>query len=77
MSTSGCAGVEGMPDEEGIALVDELVQFATSAPFRYDHKWRRHDLVIWDNRGLFHTAGDYDRKKHRRLIWRCLIADAE
>jgi taurine dioxygenase len=77
LTTMGCAGVEGMSDEEAIALVDELAAFSTSAPFRYDHNWRARDLVMWDNRGLFHTAGDYDRKVHRRLIWRCLIADAE
>ena len=31
--------------------------------------------VVWDN-GLFHTAGDYDKALHRRLIWRCSIAAA-
>ena len=31
------------------------------------------DLVIWDNRGLFHVAGAWDKVKHRRHIWRCSI----
>lgn len=75
MATTGCAGVEGMSDADGIAFVEELVEWATSAPFRYDHKWRVRDLVMWDNRGLFHVAGEYDRTRHRRLIWRCSIAE--
>ncbi len=75
MATAGCAGVEGMSDDEGIAFVEELVEWATSAPFRYDHKWRVRDLVMWDNRGLFHVAGEYDRTRDRRLIWRCSIAE--
>jgi len=75
MATGGCAGVEGMEDEAGVKLVLDLADFATSAPFRYDHAWRVNDLVIWDNYGLFHVAGEYDKQKHRRLIWRGSIAD--
>jgi len=74
MAGMGCAGVEGMPDAEGVAFVENLIDWATSAPFRYDHAWRKGDLVMWDNYGLFHVAGDYDKAAHRRLIWRCSIA---
>lgn len=75
MATGGCAGVEGMADEAGVKLVLDLADFATSEPFRYDHAWQVNDLVIWDNYGLFHVAGEYDKQKHRRLIWRGSIAD--
>jgi taurine dioxygenase len=74
MAGMGCAGVEGMSDKDGVAFVEGLVEWATSAPFRYDHAWREGDLVMWDNYGLFHIAGDYDKAAHRRLIWRCSIA---
>ena len=74
---SGCAGVSGMSDEDGIKLVNEIVDYATSPRFRYDHPWRLHDLVMWDNRGLFHSAGDYDRATDRRLVHRCSIADPQ
>jgi taurine dioxygenase len=74
---SGCAGVSGMSDEDGIELVGEIVDYATSPQFRYDHPWRLHDLVMWDNRGLFHSAGEYDRATDRRLVHRCSIADAQ
>jgi alpha-ketoglutarate-dependent 2,4-dichlorophenoxyacetate dioxygenase len=42
--------VIGMPAEEGRALVDELITFATQPEFIYRHKWQVGDLVIWDNR---------------------------
>jgi alpha-ketoglutarate-dependent taurine dioxygenase len=30
----------------------------------YTHKWRKGDIVIWDNRCSYHkAAGDYPRKK--------------
>ncbi len=74
LASTGCAGVEGMTDEDGISLVEGLVRHSTSAPFRYDHKWAENDLVIWDNRGLFHHAGEYDRATERRLMWRGSIA---
>ncbi|MEQ8965602.1 MAG: TauD/TfdA family dioxygenase [Azospirillaceae bacterium] len=75
VATMGCAGVEGMSDEDGIALVNELTDYATSGPFRYDHQWRKRDLLLWDNRGLFHAAGEYDRASQKRLIWRGSIAE--
>ena len=74
MAGMGCAGVDGMSDDDGVAFVEKLVEWATSAPFRYDHAWRKGDLVMWDNYGLFHIAGDYDKSAHRRLIWRCSVA---
>lgn len=72
---SGGAGVEGMSDEDGLKLIREIVEYATGPRFRYDHAWRVRDLVMWDNRGLFHTAGDYDRTADRRLVHRCSISD--
>jgi taurine dioxygenase len=29
--------------------------------------------VLWDNRTLIHTATEYDRERHRRLIWRTSV----
>lgn len=75
MATGGCAGIVGKENEEGVQFVLDLSDWATSAPFRYDHAWRKNDLLIWDNYGLFHVAGEYDKTKYRRLIWRGSIAD--
>jgi alpha-ketoglutarate-dependent 2,4-dichlorophenoxyacetate dioxygenase len=40
----------GMPEPEGRALIEELIAHATQRQFVYTHRWRVHDLVIWDNR---------------------------
>ena len=49
----------------------------TIARFQYTLKWQPNDLLIWDNRGLIHTATDYDRKNSRRLIWRTSVEGEE
>lgn len=74
LASTGCVGIEGMEEDEGLALVDNLVSHCIQPEFRYDHKWKPRDLVMWDNRGLFHRAGEYDRGKERRLMWRGSVA---
>ena len=63
----------GMPDDEGRALIDELVAFATQRRFVYTHRWRARDLVMWDNRCTMHFAeGGYDG--HLRVMHRTTVA---
>ena len=71
--TLSVEGFEGMTPEAGLKLMADLVEYATGERFRYAHKWRLHDLVIWDNRGLLHVASPYDKAKYRRLIHRMSI----
>jgi taurine dioxygenase len=34
----------------------------------YRHKWRKGDMVIWDNRSVLHQAtSDYDMNEYRYL----------
>src|ERR1051326_5760187 len=40
----------GLPEAEGRALIDGLLAHATQRQFVYTHRWRLHDLVIWDDR---------------------------
>jgi taurine dioxygenase len=72
-SRDGCAGVHGMPEDEGLTLIRGLVQRIIDSPFTYAHRWEARDLVIWDNRGLIHTATDYDMENDRRLIYRTSV----
>ena len=48
--------IEGMPVEEGRALVAELIEWCTRPEYVYRHRWRQHDLVMWDNRCALHRA---------------------
>jgi alpha-ketoglutarate-dependent 2,4-dichlorophenoxyacetate dioxygenase len=47
---SHIGSIIGMGREQAHALVDELVAHATQRQFVYTHRWRLHDLVMWDDR---------------------------
>ena len=56
----------GMTPEESRPLIDFLCEQATRPENVYRHRWRRHDLVMWDNRAAMHYAvRDYDEKQVR------------
>ena len=60
----------GMPVEDGRRLAESLVEWCTRPEYVYRHAWRRHDLVMWDNRCTMHNAiNDYHgyRRRMRRL----------
>jgi taurine dioxygenase len=66
-------GVADMLDEEAQPLLDQLFAIMLEPRFRYRHKWRDGDLVMWDNRCLNHQAcGGYSlpdiRRMHRATI---------
>ena len=62
-----------MSDGELSGLLKELFEKATRPDNIYSHKWRPKDLVIWDNRGLLHTATNYDKVKYRRITHRLSV----
>lgn len=65
--------VIGMPFEESDSFIKSLHAKATAPGRVYAHKWRPGDIVMWDNRGLIHTASEYDMERYRRLIWRITV----
>lgn len=55
------------------ALINELVAFSISDRFVYRHKWRKGDLVLWDNWASQHLAiADYALPQ-RRLLHRTTV----
>jgi alpha-ketoglutarate-dependent 2,4-dichlorophenoxyacetate dioxygenase len=64
-----------MPVEEGRALLDELMEFATQPQFVYRHKWQVGDLVIWDDRCTMHRATPFAVTEHVRDMRRTTIID--
>jgi taurine dioxygenase len=68
-----CVAPLGMDGAAGQALIDDLFERATRPAHVYAHKWRQHDLVFWDNRGVMHSATEYDRERYRRLIHRTSV----
>jgi taurine dioxygenase len=62
-----------MSQEEFDRLHADLIRRATQPERVYSHKWQSGDLVIWDNRGLLHTATAYDKKAYRRICYRISV----
>lgn len=68
------AHIDGMPEEEGRTLLEELLAHATQDRFIHTHKWQLGDLVFWDNRCLLHRAiANYEMGKHRRVLMRVVV----
>jgi alpha-ketoglutarate-dependent 2,4-dichlorophenoxyacetate dioxygenase len=66
--------IEGLPIEEGRALLAELLAHVTQPRFRYRHEWTEGDLVIWDNRCVLHRATPYDSTRFKRLLQRTTVS---
>lgn len=64
----------GMPEPEGDALLQELLDHATQPQFVYTHHWHAGDLVMWDNRCLLHRAlANYEMAAHARVLHRTVV----
>ena len=66
--------IEGLPEAEGRELLDQLLAFATQPAFVYAHKWRRRDLLMWDDRCTLHAATPYDTGKELRTMYRTVVS---
>jgi len=66
--------VEGLPIDEGRALLATLLDHVTQPQFCYRHDWTEGDLVIWDNRCVLHRATPYDTTRYKRLMQRTTVS---
>ncbi|HTQ76960.1 MAG TPA: TauD/TfdA family dioxygenase [Burkholderiales bacterium] len=65
--------IAGLPQAEGAALLAELCAHLVRPEFRYEHRWRAGDLLMWDNAAAQHKANfDYDLPL-RRLMHRTTV----
>lgn len=72
---SHAGSILGIPKREGRALIDELLGSATQPQFIYSHRWRLHDVVMWDNRCTMHRGTEYDDLRWRRDLQRATVSD--
>lgn len=65
-------GIEGMAQDQAVALLMELQQWQGHERFVFAQKWEPAMLVMWDNRSVLHRAtGGYEgyrRELHRTTI---------
>jgi len=67
--------IEGLEESESDALIEELTDRMIQPDAQYRHRWRKGDIVIWDNRCSYHkAAGDYPPEEDR-IHWRVSIKE--
>lgn len=59
------AGVVGMDEDDGMALVNALIDAVTQPDAIYSHAWRPGDVLLWDQRATLHrgTPWNYDEER--------------
>ena len=62
----------GMEEKAAAELFDWLCDYATQEQFRYTHRWKVGDLVMWDNYCSQHFAVP-DYGDLRRRMWRTTV----
>jgi alpha-ketoglutarate-dependent taurine dioxygenase len=67
--------VVGMDQNEGKALLADLLGRATVSDKVYSHAWSVGDTVIWDNRGVLHRAAPYDPSSPREMLRTTVLGD--
>ena len=69
-SVSGTSfAIEGMPDDEGLALLRELAAHSTQPKYRHSIKYGVGDVVVWDNASVLHSA-TLTNPAHPRTLYR-------
>ena len=53
-------GIEDMDVSESRPLLDELTAHITQPNFIFEHRWRRGDIVLWDNCRVLHRREPFD-----------------
>ena len=67
-------GIVGMPDDEAVALLDELTAHATQDKYVLRYSYGVGDVVIWDNASLLHSATLTD-PECARTLWRITVKE--
>jgi alpha-ketoglutarate-dependent taurine dioxygenase len=64
--------IEGIPEAESDALLNQLFDHQEQRQFIYQHVWRVGDVILWDNRCTLHARTDFSPNE-RRLLRRITV----
>jgi len=67
-------GIEGWPQDEAVALLDELKRHATQEKYQLRMSYGVGDVVLWDNASLLHSATLTD-PEDARTLWRITVKE--
>jgi taurine dioxygenase len=64
--------IDGMSESDSEEFLNTLFEHQERPEFIYEHVWRPHDLLLWDNRCALHARTDFSADE-RRLMRRLTI----
>jgi alpha-ketoglutarate-dependent taurine dioxygenase len=73
MNPNRMSHILGLDLGESDRLLDQLIRHAIEPQYQYRHKWRRGDIVIWDNRCTMHKANADYPAGAKRLMHRIIV----
>jgi alpha-ketoglutarate-dependent 2,4-dichlorophenoxyacetate dioxygenase len=65
--SSHAGTIVGWPVPEARDFLRDLNEHATQRELVYTHRWRLHDLVMWDNRQTMHRVRRFDESQPRDM----------
>lgn len=60
--------VEGIPRKESDRLLKAVWDHSENREWIYEHEWRAHDLIVWDNRCSMHARTDFPETERRLML---------
>ncbi len=72
---SHTSNIIGLPQDESDALLQTLFAHTQQDKYLYAHKWEDNDLVIWDNRSVWHRGTGCPESLPRMLIRTTVLND--
>ncbi|MDE1973281.1 MAG: TauD/TfdA family dioxygenase [Hyphomicrobiales bacterium] len=60
--------IEGIEQGEAQKLLAELTEAATTPALRFQHVWRKGDVVMWDNRATLHRGRPWPPHEARTMV---------
>ncbi len=69
--------IKGWIRPDSMCFINDLIEYSTSAEFVYVHKWKKNDLIMWDNRQTMHRVKDFDDTKEFRDMRRTTVLGDE
>ena len=74
VSKGECEAIEGLAQDDALALIEGLADQIVEPRFRHTHHWRVGDVLVWDNCSVQHLATfNYEWPQHRRLMQRITV----
>jgi len=69
--------IEGMENEEGDALLKEVIDRMIRPEMAYLHEWEPDDMVLWDNWRMLHSARGVPSGEKRKMRRTTIAGDYE